>query len=56
MMNGHRVPVSSSNGDLNNNMSGLSGSGQPPPNSMANQSFPAAGHLKTNAMSLGATS
>lgn len=53
MMNGHRVPVSSSNGDLNNNMSG---SGQPPPNSMANQSFPAAGHLKTNAMSLGATS
>ncbi|KAK9686549.1 hypothetical protein QE152_g37101 [Popillia japonica] len=53
MMNGHRPPVPSSNGDLNNNMSG---SGQPPPNSMAGQTFPSAGHLKANAMSLGATS
>ncbi|XP_017774758.1 PREDICTED: LIM domain only protein 3-like isoform X2 [Nicrophorus vespilloides] len=53
MMNGHRPPAPASNGDLNNNMSG---SGQQPPNSMANQQFPQSGHLKNSAMSLGATS
>ncbi|XP_065159066.1 LIM domain only protein 3-like isoform X2 [Atheta coriaria] len=54
MMNGHRPPVQSSNGDHNNNMSG---SGQPGhPNSMANQQFASAGHLKSSPMSLGATS
>ncbi|XP_022900617.1 rhombotin-1-like isoform X1 [Onthophagus taurus] len=53
MMNGHRPPVPSSNGDLNNNMSG---SGQPPPNTMAQPFANAAGHLKSAAMSLGATS
>ncbi|GLV35467.1 Beadex [Carabus blaptoides fortunei] len=51
LMNGHRTPLPS-NGDLNNNMSG---SQQPP--AMTSQSFAtAAGHLKSNPMSLGATS
>ncbi|KAK4886814.1 hypothetical protein RN001_003085 [Aquatica leii] len=53
LMNGHRSSLPPSNGDLNNNMSG---SGQTPPHSIASQSFSAAGHLKNNSMSLGATS
>jgi hypothetical protein len=54
LINGHRAPLPPTNGDLNNNMSGSGG--QPPPNSMANQPFQTAGHLKNSPMSLGATS
>lgn len=53
LLNGHRPPLPPSNGDLNNNMSG---SGQPPSSSMANQPFQGASHLKNGPLSLGATS
>ncbi|CAG9838371.1 unnamed protein product [Diabrotica balteata] len=53
LINGHRPQVPSSNGDLNNNMSG---SGQPPPSSIANQNFQTVGHLKNGSLSLGAAS
>ncbi|CAH1159670.1 unnamed protein product [Phaedon cochleariae] len=53
LMNGHRPQLPPSNGDLNNNMSG---SGQPPPGSMAGQAFQGPGHLKNGPLSLGATS